>query len=222
MKLKLYYNCIFCRKRFDRNSSGRIFPSFGVCNNCLSSISFTKYGGFEGRSYVDYVMAPLYYTKPVREALAAYKFLRVYLFSQFFADCIIRYIDTNGGIEGADVIVPVPLSEKRFAIRGFNQSKIVAKIISDYYNIPFADKCLIKIKDTPRQSKLNKAHRITNVYGAFKVIDSLPVKNKTVVLIDDIFTTGSTMNACAKELKENGAEKVIGLSCSITDDREYR
>ena len=217
MNVKLYYNCILCNRRFERTPDCKIFPGFGVCGKCLASVKFSDYGGFEGISYVDYIISPLYYTPIIKSAMASFKFGRQRAFATFFADCIIQYVNKNGGIDDADAIVSVPLSKKRIASRGFNQSELVADIISKYYKLPYYKDCLVKVKDIPKQSKLNRLQRITNVYGAFKAVNPALLDGKTVVLIDDIATTGSTMNACAKELKACGVKKVIALSCSITD-----
>lgn len=105
-------------------------------------------------------------------------------------------------------IIPVPLHKKRYVERGFNQAEIIAKILSQELSLPI-NKNLQRIKYTQQQAKLNKEERHHNIKDAFVFSDKL---SGMVLLVDDVFTTGSTMQACAQVLKESGVQKVIGLT----------
>lgn len=105
-----------------------------------------------------------------------------------------------------DYTVPVPLSKERINYRGFNQSEILAKGISwKYQNV------LIREKNTISQSRSNRDERLKNLENAFVINKGFELRNKNIVLIDDVYTTGSTLQECAKVLKASGASKVIAV-----------
>jgi len=105
------------------------------------------------------------------------------------------------------VIVPVPLYKKRLRTRGFNQAEDLAKIIAKITRSKLDCKNLIKIKNTISQAKLSGKQRRENLAGAFSCLVDLPASTE-VVLIDDVFTTGTTMQECAKVLRASGTRKV--------------
>ncbi len=111
----------------------------------------------------------------------------------------------------ADYLVPVPLTEEVFLHRGFNQSQLLANFISQELATPILP-VLAKTRCTPAQSTLSRAGRIKNVQGVFAAVENVQrLKNRTVILVDDILTTGSTLNEASRILKGAGAERVLGL-----------
>jgi ComF family protein len=108
-------------------------------------------------------------------------------------------------------LIPIPLHIKRLKWRGFNPAEEIAKELSEYFNIPLDSDYLIKNKETRPQIELNDKEREENIKGAFLIKDDKKVKEKKILLIDDVYTTGSTMEEAAKILKKAGAEKVIGI-----------
>jgi len=105
-----------------------------------------------------------------------------------------------------DYIVPVPLSIERTNFRGFNQSETLAKGISwKYQNI------LSRWKNTISQTKYKRVERLKNLENSFAIKKGFDIRNKNIVLIDDVYTTGSTIQECAKVLKTYGANKVIAI-----------
>lgn len=111
-------------------------------------------------------------------------------------------------------LVPIPLFLKKKKRRGFNQAEEVGKIISEKIHIPILLDNLVKIKNTESQTKLNKEQRIENIKNAFLVKDKNAVKGKIIFLLDDVYTTGATMEECAKVLKKAGAREVWGLAAA--------
>lgn len=109
-----------------------------------------------------------------------------------------------------DLILPMPIHTNREKERGFNQSEILAQEIIKYYG-RFDKNVIARVKDTPHQTGLSKDNRKINLANAFKVLNKSKVKGKTILLIDDIYTTGSTLNECAECLYKAGANKVYGL-----------
>lgn len=110
-------------------------------------------------------------------------------------------------LEKYDIIVIVPVSIKRKKERGYNQSRILAKEISRIIERPFIENVLYKIKNTVPQSTLNKEQREQNAKGVYKVNNIQKTYNKKILIFDDIYTTGSTLNECAKVLIEQGIKK---------------
>jgi ComF family protein len=116
------------------------------------------------------------------------------------------------------IVIPVPLYFKKNRARGFNQSAQIAKRISTELKIIFNLHIVKRIKNTQPQIKLmTKEEKKDNVADAFKCVNSNFIKNKNVLLIDDVYTTGSTMEECAKVLKKAGAKRVFGCVIAITN-----
>ena len=101
----------------------------------------------------------------------------------------------------------VPLSWKRRLQRGYNQSQLIAEIISNILQIKIESKILYKTKNIVPQSTLNKKDRKENIKGAFKIKHIEKIKNKKILIIDDIYTTGNTLNECAKMFIKEGIKK---------------
>jgi ComF family protein len=111
-----------------------------------------------------------------------------------------------------DVIVPVPLHPKRLRWRGFNQSVLLAREVSRLFEIPLDPFVLYRSKETPPQTQLKEDERRRNVRGAFSLNPQKPVKGKRVLLIDDVYTSGATVNECSRSLKRAGAKDVYVLT----------
>lgn len=111
----------------------------------------------------------------------------------------------------ADIICYVPMTKKSEKKRGFNQCEVIARHIGYHINTPVSD-CIKKIKNTKEQKTLTKEERVKNLRGAFKVIRVKDIKNKNVILIDDVMTTGATINECKDILKKSGASKITVLT----------
>lgn len=113
---------------------------------------------------------------------------------------------------GVDLIIPIPLHHLRLFKRKYNQSAILSAEISKMTNIKADYKSFIKIKSTQPQSECSGKKRITNIKKAFLVKFPENIKGKRILLIDDVYTTGSTLRECAKELKKAGAKSVDALT----------
>jgi len=112
-----------------------------------------------------------------------------------------------------DFIVPVPLHKRRYVERGFNQAEKIAELISKQLNKPLK-KILKRNRSTKQQAKLKREERLKNLEDAFELNlkEEIDLKNKTILLVDDVFTTGSTIGECAKVLKNAGVREVVGFS----------
>jgi len=115
-----------------------------------------------------------------------------------------------------DLIIPVPLCEKRAKERGYNQAELLAHVVSKKVNLEMNNKILLRIKQTPTQVNLSHYERNQNMIDAFKVNNKKVIKGKTILLIDDVYTTGATIQECAKTLIIAGAKKVYALTAAHT------
>lgn len=118
------------------------------------------------------------------------------------------------------LLLPVPLDKKRMRWRGFNQSEEIGKEIAKELKIQLISDCLIKVKHTFPQVELKEEERRKNLKDAFLVKKKEIVLGREILLIDDVFTTGTTLRECAKVLKKAGAKKVIGLVVAIAKPGE--
>jgi ComF family protein len=110
-----------------------------------------------------------------------------------------------------DLIVPVPLDQDRLKVRGYNQSSLLGESLAKIVKIPFSDKAIQRKKITRSQIGLTKEERKINVRDAFQVCTPV-VTGKNILVVDDVITTGATLNACSKELRIAGANVVFGLT----------
>jgi ComF family protein len=113
-------------------------------------------------------------------------------------------------------MMPVPLHPRKLRQRGFNQSLLLARIVNSVFGMELDFLSLKKTKDTTAQTNLTRKERRKNVRKAFEFIGNVNIKDKTIVLVDDVATTGSTLNECARILKRSRCKKVYGLVLART------
>lgn len=200
--LNLLYpaKCTYCRKLLNRNE-------LYVCKECENSVPYTKNNCITKGNFFTSCVSPLYYEDMVREALLRYKFYRMTTYSKYFgkliAECVNEHIDSD-----IDFITWVPLSKQRLRKRGYDQAQLLAMEVATQLSIPCVP-LLRKTRNTSPQSRAGDASkRRTNISGAYIVMDKMSLDGKTILLIDDIVTTGSTLSECARVLGMNGADKV--------------
>ncbi|HOJ10370.1 MAG TPA: ComF family protein [Clostridiales bacterium] len=158
--------------------------------------------------YFDRVFCVFEYSGYVREAIVRYKYFGKSHYYKTFAALLadkLKRITCSGDF---NVILSVPLHKHKERKRGYNQSRLISKELSRIMQVPERSELLERIKNTPAQSLLHKNERYLNIKNAFKVTDVLEVKGKSILLIDDVLTTGNTLNECSRVLKEAGAKKV--------------
>lgn len=144
----------------------------------------------------------------IREKIIKYKFKDSAYLYKTFAEIIIKNKKMCGFIKNYDIIIPVPIHKKRYKERGYNQSELLASEIAKTLNISIEKHVLTKNVNNTPQSKLSKIERKNNANGVYKIINAQKIKNKKIIIIDDIYTTGSTANECSKVLKQAGASEI--------------
>jgi ComF family protein len=116
----------------------------------------------------------------------------------------------------AELIVPVPLHARRLRWRGFNQSVLLARQVSRACGIPADPFVLLRCRETPPQTQLTEEGRRKNMRGAFVVNPEISIKGKSILLIDDVYTSGATVNECSRTLRRGGAREVYVLTLART------
>ena len=199
--------CILCKQKIQPLSvptclkCARPIPPYDshtICSSCR----------FE-RPYYDRGFALVEYDEPTRSILHQIKFEKKPWLFEIYLD-LLQNLYSSFPFNNYEMIVPVPLDSRREQKRSFNQAIIIAQMLKHLNpSNPLPIKRFIKkTKKTTPQSQLRRSQRLTNLSGAFKLKGSDRVAGKNILLIDDVFTTGSTINECARILKENGAERV--------------
>jgi len=152
------------------------------------------------------------FEREIKKAIYCLKYNSRPLISSTLGILFTQYAQNLISKDDYDVVVPVPLHKSRLRQRGFNQSIFLAKRLAKSLNIEVDLLRLKRIKDTKPQTQLSERERKINVKGAFLCIDKEYFNNKRVLLVDDVFTTGATVNECARILKSSGAKTVDVLT----------
>ncbi len=149
----------------------------------------------------------------LKDAIHLYKFKSRWSIYKDFIDLINLHIPKEYILK-ADLIAGIPITPDKEWNRGFNQTYLIAKTLSKQYNIKFLKNVLVKTKETQPQSTLHKSQRIKNLTNSFKFNKKFTdiITDKKILLIDDVFTTGTTINECAKILKHNNAAEIFSLT----------
>ena len=193
--------CVFCRRFLEKGESD-------ICARCETELPYTSNGGEQVGRHFALCIAPLYYEKDVRESIRRYKFhdaeLYAYAYGKLVAGCI------RDRLSGQfDVISWVPLSEKRLRERGYDQAMLLAKAAASELGVE-AVPMLEKVRDTAKQSQTGSAEkRRANIAGAYRVLEPERVQGRRILLIDDVVTTGATLDECARTLRRAGAPAVF-------------
>lgn len=200
-----------------------------LCFSCIQQLPTTNfatyhnndaYQHFIGRVPVIKATAFTFFTKAgmMQELLHQVKYHEQkdlgILLGKIFAEELV----VQNWLAGIDYIMPVPLHKQKLNKRGYNQSSIIAKGIVALSNIPLIDNVLIRTKNTDSQTRKNRRERIDNVTNVFKLKEATTIANKHLLLIDDVLTTGATIEACANALLKAPGVKISVATIAIATD----
>ena len=157
----------------------------------------------------------------VKESIYNYKFKNYRINADFYVNSALKLYGDWLRRTKIDVIIPVPVHKSRERERGYNQATVFGKKLAEKTGIQLKDNILCKREKTKSQKKLSESLRFTNLKKAFEVNDSTLKGITDVLLVDDIYTTGSTVDACSMVLKEHGVNKVYVLCISRGVDINY-
>ncbi len=152
------------------------------------------------------------YENAVVRALLLLKFEQIEPLGAWFADRLAEIVNAEGNAIAADVVVPVPLHRERERERGYNQAALLSKPLAGKLRLPHKAVLLVRTRARPDKQVLSLEERWESVRGAFATRPGSQVDNLRVLLVDDVLTTGATLDACARVLRDAGAKSVIGLT----------
>lgn len=194
--------CIKCGRETNNNEN--------ICYMCKKN----KEINFLEKNY------PLFYYDEYKKYVYKFKFGKEKIYGELIGEYLKKYI-TERNLDGSiDYVIAVPMHKKKEKKRGFNQSILLGKKVSKYIDKPFIKKCLIRNRQTRNQSELTIEERKKNLIGSFEFKCKINVKNKNILIVDDIYTSGSTIIECAKILKSEGVNKVYSLTFTISKNKK--
>ena len=171
------------------------------------SASFEK-----GRCYFEGSHSVAAYEGVMRECIHKFKYNGSLALEALFRDLLIDFAEKYMDIKRFDCIIPVPLNRVKLRERTFNQAQILASSLSRKFKLPCINNNLVRVKSGRSQIALSKSGRAKDIEGAFKVRNPAPLRDKSVLLVDDVFTTGATVNECSKALKRSGVKYIEVLT----------
>lgn len=212
--------CVNCKKPLDKNENS-------ICKKCLSKIQLNntlfcpvcrarlpenkKICHFDCHYLLG--AAGNYDDLILQNLIQAFKYKSVKSLAPVLTDLMLQYISHLSLVIShlSFIVVPVPLYPRRERERGFNQAKLITKNLVEKLNLEFCD-ALVRLKNTKSQAQARDTEeRAKNVKDCFKIIHPELVKEKNIILVDDVFTSGATINEAVKILKQNGAKKILAL-----------
>lgn len=203
--------CTECAKKVEYIQEPR-------CKKCGKPIRYAEkefcHDCEERKLYYDQGKSIWLHKGPVRWSVYQFKYHNRRVFSRFYAEEWCRLYREKIAEWGIDVIIPIPLHRRRRRKRGYNQAEILAKELGRRCGIPVDVKSIVRVVRTKPQKELNHTERSKNLRSAFRVTKHWKT-SPNVLLIDDIYTTGNTIDSAAQVLKEKGAKKVYFLTISI-------
>jgi len=173
-----------------------------TCNFCQRSKKLA--GLYSATSYDNFI---------VKKTVNQFKYAYIKELAKPLSSLIVAHLINLNQVESflSFILIPIPLHKKKLKQRGFNQAEEIGKELSKNLEAPILNNVLIKTKQTSAQVELKKEEREKNIKGAFFCQKPELVRDKKILLVDDIFTTGSTMEECALTLKRAGAKEIWGI-----------
>ena len=181
-----------CGRRVDR-------PQSLICSRCYATLPW----------YEEFAKSAFAYLEPIAELITGFKFDGKTSLAGDFAAALELSFRSKHDAAAVDVVVPVPLHPNRLRERGYNQSALIAAGFAKRIGRVCDVDSLVRIRDTEHQSRSTGEERRLNLKGAFRVLDPAMIRGRTVVLVDDVMTTGATVDECSAALMAAGAHRVI-------------
>ncbi len=185
------------------------------CERCGQSLGgpVATCAACPGRTfYFDGALSGFEFNRPLQDLIHQLKYRNRPGIGRFLGSLLGKRVERDPDFPHITAVVPVPLHPLRKRERGYNQSEYIAQGISDETGVPILEDGLVRNRNTPTQTSLTPEARLANVERVFEAVRVDAVRGSTVALVDDIFTTGATINSCARTLLQAGTERVFALT----------
>ena len=212
--------CVVCEERLARSEEFLCFKCLSSLPRSNTQINKEMEKGLWGKIPVERAHSFLYYTKggDVRKLLYELKYYRNPKIGHYLGRCMAEELVPTGFFDGIDYIIPVPLHKKKQETRGYNQSEQLAAGISSVVGCEVLDNVLIRVKQTDTQTRKGHYERWINVKDVFDYVPSRDLSGKHILLLDDVFTTGATIVACADVLKQIPDLRISVLTLALAGE----
>ena len=195
--------CVHCGKHR--------WKSLPLCRKCIRELRHYREAEDDSFIEIGWICSLFRLSPPLRSLIHGFKYRHFIRNIRFLCAHLKRSPGLLLALSQADCIIPVPLHASRHRERGYNQAELIALEISRRIGKPLEAGILQRIRSTSTQTKLGEAERVQNLSGAFRCIPGQTLSGKRVLLVDDVFTTGSTLKFCREELLKSGAVHVEGF-----------
>lgn len=213
--------CLGCKKENRHMQPSKQWAGGFLCKKCFTKLKFYKNNKIEKLNHIDQIfIAGDYNDSLLADLIKTFKFKSITKLAEPLTDFLIIFWQGQFFLQQINLkdqkidhnfwVIPIPLSSKRTRQRGFNQSELIARIFSQAFNYQL-NLNLKKIRNTKPQSNLNGIKRLNNVKNVFSWQGG-DLTNRNIILIDDVITTGATINEAAKTLRSAGAKIIIALA----------
>lgn len=224
------HNCLLCHHYL--NSYQKTLP---LCSNCFNTIEFnhppfcqkcsrhlsdahqTLCGDCLRKDFrFDYAFSPCFYNETMRKLLHIFKYGNKTSLRHCFIEIVFSFLKNRPvSLDSIDLVIPIPLHPVRLRERGYNQSSLLAEGLAQKLELPICRQNLIRARHTQNQARVPPKNRFTNIEGAFRIKHPAKIKDKSVLLVDDLLTSGTTVSEAARVLKEAGARRVDVLTLAL-------
>lgn len=201
--------CLMCK---DKKPDHRAY----ICNDCYINLEIVDKENYIDLQYIKKSYYSLLYNRYLREQMTNYKFNGKSYLYKVFGEIMVDTIKKKEIHSQIDLIMYIPSHRRKEALRGYNPAELLASYISKDLNIEVSKANLIKRKWTKEQSGLNRLDRITNLTDSFYIKNKEEIKGRKILLIDDIITTGTTLQEISKILIQNGVKEIVGLTLTAS------
>ena len=202
--------CISC------DSRSAIYP-LPICTSCKNNLLAYKPPEALSSENLKKIFLCRAYEGTIRECIKTFKYYGNMELLKIFKEIISTFLSSTSLFSSdIDLVLPVPMYPGRRLARGYNQAELIARVVCSETSLPSKSRILIKTKNTASQMSLSKNERIKNLKHSFVVADRLNITGKSILLVDDIITTGATLEACAGELLRSGARSVEAFTLART------
>ncbi|AFM03002.1 putative amidophosphoribosyltransferase [Bernardetia litoralis DSM 6794] len=205
-------NCLACGGVIEEEEDS-------ICSICRFSLAKTNFHlddknivaqKFWGRTKLNYAISYLFFRKEgdVQNLLHGLKYNNQPQVGEILGNWYAQELMDNDFYKNFDIIIPVPMHPKKLKKRGYNQSAYFGKGLAEIWKIPQLENGIKKLSNTLSQTKKSRQERYDNMKAGFEITDLEAIKNKNILLVDDVITTGATLEACANLLLKGGAKTV--------------